>query len=117
MAELKLIKVVAVKHVDNDHAFLFEAPYNQILKPGDTVIVDTKFGEAGGKVVVCDSFLEDSAAFKFIIAASGATLPLRRVLKRLVEYVMDYPDEGEQDAENNDCTSADNKEEQSADID
>ena len=115
MAELKLIKVVAVKHFGNDQAFLFEAPYNQILKPGDTVIVDTKFGEAEGKVVVCDSFLEDSAAFKFIIAASGATLPLRRVLKRRVEYVMDYPEET--NAENNDCTSTDNKEEQSADID
>jgi len=79
------IDLVLCKHDGNNNNFLFYAPAWSNLKEGDRVIVNTQYGESDAVVVAtnCVEYKDDD--YNFIIKATGATKPLRKVLKK-VEY-------------------------------
>ena len=80
------IDLVLCKHAETaQKCFLFEAPFCSFLKAGDMVIVGTRCGEQPAFVVDVHQCEKNSYELQFIVAASGATLPLKRVLKK-VEY-------------------------------
>lgn len=82
------ISLVAVKHKDeHNRCFLFEAPRFCGLKVGETVLVDTQYGEDIGKVVAVEEYVQtNSEIYEFIIKAMGATEPLKRIVGRYKKY-------------------------------
>lgn len=84
----RFVSLVAVKHEEHhDRSFLFEAPHSCGLKKGDSVIVDTKYGEALGKVTAFQSFvMVGSDGYNFILDAMGATEPLKKVVGAFKPY-------------------------------
>lgn len=75
--------LVFCKHSGNGKTFLFGLDRAISLRDGDKVLVDTCKGESQA-LVVGDSFCVDSCALKSIAAATGATLPLRKVIGKYV---------------------------------
>lgn len=94
------IDLVLCKHDKNDNNFLFYAPAWSRLEKDDEVIVDTKYGES--KAVVVDKVTVDktSEEYEFIVKATGATTPLRKVLSKVLyrefDYDFDYEEETEE---------------------
>ena len=87
--------LVICKHDNNSKVFIFRAPAWTGLKKGDRVLVETKKGEAEAtveKTYTVDVSNKDS--FEFILMAGGVSLPLKRVLKRVMFIELDYKDEG-----------------------
>ena len=78
----------------NGKRYLFTAPAHSYLKAGTIVTVDTVNGPELGTVVASTTEYTDTTAddVKFLIDAFGATLPLRRILSKRVEYELDYSD-------------------------
>lgn len=68
---------------DNKQTCLVVAPRFSYLKTGDEVIIESKQGAKKVKVKDVLSVNDESEIFKFVVAASGATLPLRKVLKKI----------------------------------
>lgn len=95
------IDLVICKHGNNPNAFIFQAPEWSTLKAGDKVIVETKKGEAEATVErVYTVNTTDKEEFEFIMMASGASLPLKKVLKKVTYKVFRYEDEGSEHEKN-----------------
>jgi len=75
---MEYIDLVLVKHPNNGNVFLFEAPQFSSIKAGDTVLCDTQYGEALGKVE--DKKTVNESEIQFIVKSAGATLPLKRII-------------------------------------
>lgn len=101
--------LVLCKHPKHKNLFLFQIPaFSYKVKEGDTVVVDTKYGEQEVEIVhILNSVLINSSEFNFILNCVGATLPLRRVIstKKVVYDSLAYTDESEGD-DVNDANSA-----------
>lgn len=90
---MKSIKLVAVKHSRNSGTYLFYAPTKEVIAEGDDVQVDTFRGMEMGKAIATLDVLTGTDAYNFIIKATGAKEPLRRVMARYERHEMDYPEE------------------------
>lgn len=87
--------LVICNHQGNPKSFIFRAPAWSNLKAGDKVIVETKKGESEATVVKSYTIDRiDKSAFDFILTASGVSLPLKRVLKKVTYKNFIYTDEG-----------------------
>jgi len=89
------IDVVLVKHHETDYeTYMFQAPRWSYLKEGDEVIVETCRGEQKATVVasytVSPEYNEEE--FNFILKASKAKLPLKKVLKKVEYETFSYPE-------------------------
>ena len=92
------IDLVICKHGNNPNAFIFQAPEWSALKTGDKVIVENKKGESEATVErVYTVNTKDREEFEFIMMASGATLPLKKVLKKVTYRDFKYENEGSAD--------------------
>lgn len=84
-----MLDLVLVQHQDGGQKFLFQAPYDSGLNTGDEVTVDTRRGKQKATVISSLSVNEendsDRKAIDFILKTTGATLPLRKTLSRMVE--------------------------------
>lgn len=90
--------IVLAKHDNSDKVLLFKAPCGKYFDEGDRIIVETKKGDFPATVVGFDSYVtEDSSAFKMLVKATGATLPLKRVIARFIK--IDWPEEIEETEE------------------
>lgn len=91
----KFLSLVTVKHKESDNrSFLFEAPSLCNLTVGDTVLCDTQYGEAYGKVTAVSEYVRvGSPEYNFIVLAMGANEPLKKIIGRMVAY--EYEKEGE----------------------
>ena len=92
---MSYIELVVCKHPIIEKKFLFCAPPWSGLKTGDEVIVDTKKGEQPATVVTKTLVEKDSEVYGFILESTGATLPLRRVLKKIEYKTFEYEEENE----------------------
>ena len=92
--------LVLAKHTGNDKVYLFMAPAGAYFEDGQRIIVETKLGNSGAVVVSSDSYNTiDSKITQMLIAATGATLPLKRVIGKVVP--IEWP-EDEEEKENSD---------------
>lgn len=96
---------------NNGKRYLFTAPAHSYLEAGTTVTVDTVNGPEIGKVVASTTEYTDINVdeVKFLIDAFGATLPLKRVISKRVEYEYDYSDY-EEEVENYEQTESEKTE-------
>lgn len=88
--------LVLAKHESNGKSFLFKAPAGTYLKEDDLIIVETCKGEAAARVMMAESYIsEENSKFDMIVAAAGATRPLKRVIGRFraVEWPEDKAEE------------------------
>lgn len=96
----EFITLVLAKHAGNDKAYLFVAPRGAYFEDGQRIIVETKLGNSGATVVKSESYETiDSKIAQMLIAATGATLPLKRVIGKVVP--IEWP-EDEEEKENSD---------------
>ncbi len=92
--------LVLAKHTGNDKVYLFMAPTGAYFEDGQRIIVETKLGNSGAVVVGSDSYNTiDSKITQMLIAATGATLPLKKVVGKVVP--IEWP-EDEEEKENSD---------------
>ena len=87
------IELVVCKHPNSQFKFLFYAPAWTGLKTGDEVIVDTKHGEQPATVLTKTIVEKDSELYNFILESMSATLPLKRVLKKVIYVEMNYEED------------------------
>lgn len=87
--------VVLVKFPEGPKVYAFEAPKYSGIKVGDEVIVDSLSKEKRGDVVGVRDFNMnyDDNEFEFMLTATGATTPLKRVIARLKREDMKYEEE------------------------
>lgn len=74
----KYIYMVACKFEGSSKAYLFEAP--TYIFPDTEVLVDTRHGASRAKVMGSQYVEIDSDMYKLLLAISGATMPLKRVI-------------------------------------
>ncbi len=72
---------------------LFQAPLYSFLDKGDRVIVDTVRGQKEAVVVSTCSAMPGSDELGMIMKAAGATMPLKKVLKKIREEELVYKDD------------------------
>lgn len=86
---------VLCKHPNDNRNFLFRAPAYSGLNKGDTVMVDTKYGEQLAKVVSCVTVdTLDQPKIDFIINAMDVEgKEIKRVLSRVLYSRFDYSEE------------------------
>lgn len=72
-------RIVIVQHDGEFARYLFEVPDGVHLAPGDTVVCDTRKGEANA-VCVTHSIVCGENAFEAFVKLTGATLPLRKIV-------------------------------------
>ena len=89
------IDIVLCRHPYGSKTFLFQAPAWSGLTQGDDVIVDTINGTQPAQVAHVYTVEQDSKIEDFVICASGAYKPLKRILKRVIYRDFDYPEEDE----------------------
>lgn len=90
----KYIDLVLCKHDGHEKFFLFCAPAFSGLKKGDRVIVETIKGESEATVERSYTISKErDDEFEFILVASGAYLPLRKVLKKIEYIEFEYEEE------------------------
>lgn len=86
--------LVICKFDSNHNLSIFSAPAWTYLKKGDRVLVETKKGEAEATVEKTYTVdVSNRDAFEFILMAGGVSLPLKRVLKRVMFIDLDYKSE------------------------
>ena len=89
------IDLVICKLDSNHNLSIFRAPAWSYLSKGEKVLVETKKGEAEATVEKTYTVdVTNKNAFDFILMASGVSLPLRKVLKRIIFIDLDYENEG-----------------------
>lgn len=77
--------LVLAKHDNNNMVYLFRAPRGTYFDEGQRITVETRRGYAEATVVKTESYeTEDSKLTQMLIAATGATLPLARVVAKQV---------------------------------
>ena len=99
----KYMDLVLCQHDGFEKPNLFRAPAWTRLKKGDRVIVENLDGrgkaEATIQGIMTVNVTEDKDDFDFILLASGATTPLKKVLSKVflseLEYENDEEDENE----------------------
>lgn len=84
------IDLVLVKYDAISDPRLFMAPFISAVNKGDTVVVDTAAGERKAKVINVMSINTEREEYAFIIDATGATLPLKRVLSKVTRIDLNY---------------------------
>ena len=70
--------------------FLFYAPAWSHLEEGTDVELDTKYGVQRGEVLKSVTVEQGSKEFDFVIMATNATLPLKRVLAYYTKHEIVY---------------------------
>ena len=70
--------IVIVKHTDG-RRYMFEVPGDYVLKKGDMVLCDTKYGKVIATCVT-ESLKCCSEVFDMIAELVGATFPLKKIL-------------------------------------
>lgn len=83
--------LVLCKFKGCNKAYVFEAP--SYIFPDTEVLVDTKHGEKHATVIGSQYVERDSELHKMLIAASGATLPLKHVLGKYNYTEFEYEKE------------------------
>lgn len=78
--------------MQNGRGYLFRAPYCVDLDPLDEVIVDTVHGEQHARVEKILHVFGDEV-LNFIVACTGATLPLKKVLRKVCYREIEYKEE------------------------
>lgn len=86
------LDLVICTHTPLVRKYLFRAPAFSGLKLGDSVIVETKRGDSCAEVKSVCTVPEGSAHFESLAIALDATLPLKRVLAKVVLQALDYAD-------------------------
>lgn len=76
-----------------DKPYLFRATPWSNIKAGDEVLVETRHGNKHATALGRELFEVGSERYEFIIEASGATLPLKRVLGYYKYTEFDYKEE------------------------
>ena len=95
------MNMVIVRHMDDSGKYLFELPDGVVLDPGTTVLCETRRSPLEPGVCTTPSFNADPE----IICRLWGTVPknMRRVVKVLREFELDWPDKPEQnDADDDD---------------
>ena len=90
---MKTVGLALCQHSGSSGKFLFQMPRYSGLKPGDLVIVDTKHGEQEARVIVTETMYTDGDDYKMILAATGATLPLKKVLRKVTFRNLNYDED------------------------
>lgn len=93
MNDKEYIDLVVCKHDNNPKAFIFRAPAWSNLQKGDLVIVETKSGEKEAIVERSYTTNKSSEELDFILVSSGASVPLKKVLKKVTYKNLVYEDE------------------------
>ena len=87
--------LVICKDISGNKLSIYVAPAWAGLQKGDRVLVESaKSGES--EAMVEKSYTVDVSnkdAFEFILIAGGVSLPLKKVLKKVVSIYLDYEDE------------------------
>lgn len=73
--------------------WLFYAPAFSYLHEGQELVVDTQCGEQPATVISAYTVEKDSDLYNFIIKATGATLPLKKVLSKVNYKKLEYEEE------------------------
>ena len=89
------LDLVVAKHKDSPRYYLFQAPPFSRLNAGELVIVDTVKGEAEAEVVNVLTTDTNRKEYHFIVEMNHATLPLRKVLKKVAYRELRYEEEQE----------------------
>lgn len=76
------MNVVFIVHNNQSGPYLFEVPAGVKLGDGETVMVETIYGEACG-VCVCESFELDGGPLETVGRICRASFPLKRVIGRV----------------------------------
>ncbi len=84
------IDLVVCKHKGDDKGYLFFAPAFSGLEEADNVIVDTKNGYKEAVVQCVTTEQLGSNGYNFILRASNAYAPLRRVISKVTYREMVY---------------------------
>ena len=88
---MEAIGLALCRHGGYGKDYLFRMPAFAALDQGDSVIVETKNGEKEAVVMATATIYgSDSDEYQMIVKAAGASLPLKRVLKRVVCHELDY---------------------------
>jgi len=89
------VDLVLCKHIDDldGHIYLFYAPAFSGLKKGDSVIVDTKYGQKLAEVKDIETVDTKLPVYDFIVTAAGATKPLRKIIYRVINDELEYEEE------------------------
>lgn len=87
------VDLVICTHEHSGRYFLFQAPPWTHLKEDDEVLVDTARGQQHAYVKACETFDTNSDLYLFILQATKATLPLRRVLGKYTYRELVYTDD------------------------
>lgn len=87
------VDLVLCQHAGNKRLFLFRAPFCSGLNEGDNVIVETSLGEAEAVVRAVQHTAADAGMADFAVKCAGATVPLKRVLKKVVCHELIYEEE------------------------
>ena len=95
------IDLVLVKQIASDVLYLFQAPAWSHLKKGDRIYVDTRYGEAEGKVINSQTVSKDSSEFVFAVDCCKAKLPLRKVIAKFETTTLVYNDDEESEEKAN----------------
>lgn len=94
------IDLVLCKVEGETKAELFQAPRFSHLKAGDDVLVDTAYGEKHAKVINSMSVDPEYEEHRFILDATGATEPLKRVLSQIRYKAFTYEEENDEKPDN-----------------
>ena len=63
--------------------YLFQTPRYSRLDPGDHVIVETRHGEEEANIIETATVYDTDDEYKMLLAATGVTLPLKKVLRKV----------------------------------
>ena len=90
--------LVLAKHDNNNMVYLFRAPRGAYFEDGQRIIVETKRGNSDATVVKSESYETiDSKIAQMLIAATGATLPLKKVIGKVIP--IEWPEDKEAETE------------------
>ncbi len=79
-----VIGLVLCKHRNEGKKYLFRAPAYSSIDKGDTVVVEDQNGETMATVVGYADVIVGNEEYEMILECCGATLPLKRVLSKVV---------------------------------
>ena len=91
----KYLDLVVCKYGALDKISVFRAPRWSYLNEGDRVVVELEKGQIEATVVRSYTIEKNSAEMDFIIVASGTTLPLKKVLKKITYKDFEYEEDEE----------------------
>lgn len=91
------MNVVLIKHNVSGGTYLFEVPEGVKLGKGETVMVETRYGETSGNCI-CESFEMEGSPLEAIAELCGARFPLKKVIGRVYVEKFVSPAEKSEDA-------------------